>query len=256
MKLKEIINKLEELYPLENKLFDFDNIGLQLGDANSDIKKVLLTLDMTPEVVNEALSEGVDLIIAHHPFIFKGIKSVRTDDYFGDTITKLIKNNISLYIMHTNYDNSKLGMGFHLLEFLGVKHISFVDNTAIAYGDLNGQMTHEQFIGFLKEKYQLVSLGFSGNENDNIRKIGIVGGSGFDELSMQEASNLGLDAYISGDISYKDALFAKTLELNIYDVGHYVENIGFKGLFEILKNEISGIDFIFSELNNPHFTIK
>ncbi len=256
MKLRNIIGMLEQLYPLENKLFDFDNIGLQVGDLDKDVKTVLLTLDMTPEVANEAMDVGADLIIAHHPFIFKGLKSINAHDYFGSTITKMIKNNIGLYIMHTNYDNNKLGMGFSLLDHLGVNNITFIDNTAMVYGDFDSKLTHKQFISLLKHKYQLLSLSFSGNENIDIKKVGIIGGSGFNEQSMLEASNLKLDAYISGDMTYKDALFAKTLNLNVYDVGHYVENIGFKKLVDILKNEIKDIDFIFSRLINPHYIVK
>ncbi len=256
MRLRDVISILEELYPLEDKLFDSDNIGLQVGDMNKDTKKVLLTLDMTPEVANEAVNEGVDLVIAHHPFIFHPITSVRTDDYFGSAITKIIKNDIALYVMHTNYDNNVLGMGFHLLNHLGVKNITHVDASAMVYGDLDKETTHEEFIKLLKDKYQLIALGFSGNQNDKIQKVGLIGGSGFDQTSIIEASKLNLDAYISGDITYKDALFAKTQELNVYDVGHYVENIGFMGLMDILNKRIDGVHFTFSKLNNPHIIKK
>ncbi len=256
MKLQDIVSKIEQIYPLTDKLFDSDNIGLQVGNIDAEIRKVLVTLDMTPETLDEALYNDVDLVIAHHPFIFNGLKSVKLDDYFGSVIAKLLQNDIALYVIHTNYDNSENGMGYHLLQHLGVKDISFVESSPLVHGEFANKLTHEQFVSLIKTKYKLDHVRFSGSEIDDIKRIGIIGGSGFDEQSVINASKYKLDAYVSGDMKYKDALLAKTLNLNVYDVGHYVENIGFEYLVNILKKEFKSVEVNFSELNNPHFVIK
>ncbi len=256
MKLNDIVNKIETLFPLEDRMFDFDNVGLQVGDIDRSINKVLLSLDMTPELLNEAMGNNVDLIIVHHPFIFKGLRNVKNGDYFGSVITNLIKNDIALYVIHTNYDSNEIGMNYQLLKHLGVENILFVENSALAYGKLENELTHDEFTKLLKEKYKLNALKFSGKESVMISKIGVLGGSGINETNMQEAHEYGLDAYVSGDMTYKDGLFAKTLSLNVYDVGHYTENIGFKYLKDMLNNELSSVEFIYSELLNPHFDVK
>ncbi len=256
MKLTDIICKLEELFPLKDKMFEEDNIGLQVGNPGMCVKKVLISLDLTPEVASEAISNEVDLIIVHHPFIFNGINAIVSDDYFGDVITNLIKNDIALYVIHTNYDSSKNGMGYHLLKHLGVENVSFSENSILAYGYLENPMSHDNFISFLKEKFKLCSVKFSGNETDVVSKVGIIGGSGMRNEDLLEASNNDLDAYLSGDMLYKNALYSKSIGLNIYDIGHYAESIGFEPLVNILNEQLEEVEFVYSQINNPHFVIK
>ena len=103
MKCKEIIKKIEEKYPV-SFAEEWDNPGLLVGDPEKEVKKVFLALDVTDESLEEAVKTDADMIITHHPLIFSGIKKVTEDNFIGRRIIGLIKNDISYYAMHTNFD--------------------------------------------------------------------------------------------------------------------------------------------------------
>lgn len=126
VKLSEIIKVIEVIAP-KNLAEDWDNVGLQVGSYQQSIHRVLLTLDTTPEVIEEAVNRKVDLIIAHHPFIFKGLKTLSTDYEKGRLITQLIKNDIALYVAHTNLDKAGVGLNDFLAHKLGLESIRPLD---------------------------------------------------------------------------------------------------------------------------------
>jgi len=101
--------------------YDWDNVGFQLGDGNAEVKKILLTLDVTENTINKAIKENADLIISHHPFIFKPIKKITNPIYL-----KLIKNNISVFCAHTNLDVIKKGVNSALAEKLDLQNVEFL----------------------------------------------------------------------------------------------------------------------------------
>ena len=103
MKLKTLVRKIETKYPLD-LAYDWDNVGLLVGDFDNDIQKVLVVLEANEKVIDEAIQNKVDLIVTHHPFIFKKMNKINTSDLKGKLIHKLIKNGIALYSMHTNFD--------------------------------------------------------------------------------------------------------------------------------------------------------
>ena len=119
-KAKEIYKIIEQIAPL-CLAEDWDNSGLQIGSYDQDVKKVLLALDVTNEVVQEAIEKGVQLIVSHHPFIFNGIKSLCVDNGKGELVAQLIKNNISVYSAHTNLDSAKFGLNHYIASQLGIK---------------------------------------------------------------------------------------------------------------------------------------
>ena len=120
MLIKEILSYIEEKVPASLKE-DFDNVGLLVGDSGKECSGVLIALDVTEEVLNEAVSKKCNLIIAHHPLIFKGLKSVTADGGVGELVVKCIQNEISVYAIHTNLDNAPFGVSKILIEKLGVK---------------------------------------------------------------------------------------------------------------------------------------
>ena len=121
MKIKEITNYLESVAPLHYQE-SYDNAGLLVGDANREIDAALITLDCTEEVVEEAIENNCNLIIAHHPIIFSGLKKITGQNYVERTIIKAIKNDIAIYAIHTNLDNIKTGVSAKIAEILGVKN--------------------------------------------------------------------------------------------------------------------------------------
>jgi len=125
MKIKDLTAYLERIAPLELQE-SYDNSGLLIGTRNTEINKVLITLDITDEVVDEAIAEKCELIIAHHPLIFKGIKRLNRNSLTERLLVKLIKADISVYAIHTNLDNVKPGVNEILSENLGLKNKSIL----------------------------------------------------------------------------------------------------------------------------------
>ncbi|MDR1774824.1 MAG: Nif3-like dinuclear metal center hexameric protein [Clostridioides sp.] len=128
MNLKDITNLIEKKYPL-SLAYDWDNVGLMVGEVDSDVKKILLTIDANEDIIDEAIQKNVDLIITHHPFIFSKLKNVNTYDLKGKLIYKLIKNNISLYSMHTNFDIAKDGMNDYFMKVIGIDSSEILEST-------------------------------------------------------------------------------------------------------------------------------
>ena len=129
MNLKSLIKKIENKYPL-NLAYDWDNVGLLVGDFNMDAKKVLVVLEANEKVINEAIENEVDLIITHHPFIFKKINKINTSDLKGKLIHKLIKNDVALYSMHTNFDIAFDGLNDYFMELMGFEDCKILDVTS------------------------------------------------------------------------------------------------------------------------------
>ncbi|MES2621050.1 MAG: Nif3-like dinuclear metal center hexameric protein [Bacteroidota bacterium] len=119
MKIRDITDYLESIAPTDYQE-SYDNSGLIIGDKNSPVKKALITLDATEEVLNEAISEKCQLIITHHPIIFGGLKRLNGKNYVERIVMKAIKNNIAVYSIHTNYDNVVNGVNAKICERLGL----------------------------------------------------------------------------------------------------------------------------------------
>jgi dinuclear metal center YbgI/SA1388 family protein len=126
--LKKIINILEEQYP-KNLAYDWDNVGLLVGNINADIKNILICLEANESIVDEAIENEVDLIITHHPFIFKKLSSINENDIKGKCIYKLIKNNINIYCMHTNFDIAFGGLNDAFAHMLNLKNVNILEHT-------------------------------------------------------------------------------------------------------------------------------
>ena len=130
MKLNEIIKIIEATYP--TKLAEsWDNVGLMVGDTDKEIKKVLVSIEANEAIINEAIKEQVDLIVTHHPFLFKGIKQVTTQNVKGRLIHKLIQNEIAIYSMHTNFDIAAEGLNDYFMELMGFQTKDLLDVTLV-----------------------------------------------------------------------------------------------------------------------------
>jgi dinuclear metal center YbgI/SA1388 family protein len=127
IKCKDIENYMNEFAPI-NLAEDWDNVGLLIGSSNSEVKRALVCLDVTSEVADEAIEQNIDIIISHHPFIFKGLKRINPDDSKGKVIYKLIKNNIHVYSSHTNLDVTGGGVNDLLAKTLGLENIGNLTN--------------------------------------------------------------------------------------------------------------------------------
>ena len=134
MKLNDLIKKIENKYPL-NLAYDWDNVGLLVGDFDMNVEKVLVVLEANEKVIDEAIENNIDLIITHHPFIFKKMNKINTMDLKGKLIHKLIKNDIALYSMHTNFDIAYDGLNDYFMKLMGFENskVLEVTNTETLY---------------------------------------------------------------------------------------------------------------------------
>lgn len=185
----------------------------------------MLILDMDFETMEYAVKNNIDLIITHHPLLFSTLKSIDFNTYEGKMIQTLIKNNISLYSMHTNFDSAELGVNQKLAEKLNIKdygvlHVLNSDNSG--YGGI-GYIEPKNIVEYAKEIKKLLNTEYvklyCNNRDRIISKVSFCGGSGSDFII--DAINKGADVYITGDIKYHQAQMALQNNLCIIDAGHY-----------------------------------
>lgn len=226
VKCSEIINIMEQYAP-SFLAESWDNVGLMVGDTNQNITKILVALDINDEVIDEAIQNNCQMIITHHPFIFKGIKNVTTDTHIGKQIINIIKHNICVYSAHTNLDIAQNGTNDTLLNILNLKKVDNLfenENTKQGLGrvaQLQQPTTFKNLIQTVKSALGLSHLVVCGNMDTNIKKIAVCTGSGGEIDFMNQAIKKGCNAYITGDLKYHNAQMAKELGLCVIDASHY-----------------------------------
>lgn len=243
LKVKDIIGNLEKKYPKANAE-SWDNVGLIVGKLNQEVRKVQLSLDTTDKVIENAIKNSADLIITHHPMIFKPVKTITTMDNLGRKIIKLIENNKSLYAMHTNLDSSKDGLNDYILNLLEVENSKVIDvnefDNEVGIGrlyTLSKEMNIDEYATFVKNSLKIKNIRIiSENREKIIKKVALINGSGMSY--WRKVKSLGADLFITGDIGYHDALDAKEAGTNVFDIGHFESENCF---VELLRKDIEGM---------------
>ena len=211
MKVYQITEILEKIAPLEIAE-EWDNVGLIIGDKNKEVKKLLVALDINTEILKQAVDLGVDMIVVHHPLIFKPINRIN-----DSILLSLIQNNIAVYASHTNLDNSELGVNSVLADVLSLKNVS--REGMLAIGEINETSAFD-FIAFVKKQLKVEAVRVSNYElNKKIKKVAVLGGSGGD--FVQQVANLKCDAFVTGEASYHDAQLAYENDLLLISAGHF-----------------------------------
>lgn len=249
MKVNEIIDLLNEKLMLSNQE-SWDNSGLQIGDYNNEVEGIVLSLDLSEEVVDYAIKEKVNLIITHHPLLFSSIKCINLTTLQGRLISTLIKNNISVVSFHTSLDAALNGMTKELAKKLGVTeysvlHQNYIDesNNIFGFGGMGfvEKSTIKKYANFVKENLNCDTIKvFSDDLNKDVYKVAFCGGSGADFI--EDAIKKLADVYVTSDIKYHDAQYALNNNLSIIDAGHfYTENVILDKLYEILLPKIKNL---------------
>jgi len=249
----EITKYLESLYP-RALAYDWDNVGLQVGSLNKPVKKILITLDVTKDVIKEAIQGKFDLLISHHPLIFQPVNNIQFETPRGWIIKELINHDIALFSMHTNFDLADGGMNDVLAKRLGLKNSQLLDEEAGIgrYGDIE-PMTLTDFIADVKKKLELDHVRLIGTNDKIITTVGISGGSG--QQHMYQAKKRGCDIYLTGDITYHNALDALQMGFTLLDIGHNAEKIFKTTVLDILRSEFPETDICLSQIDtNPYQT--
>ncbi len=256
MKLIEIINVLENWAPKEHAE-DFDNVGLIIGDFESDIRKAIITLDTTSEVIDEAIRNDCNLIITFHPLIFEPLKAINTLGRVQKLILKAINNNINIYAIHTNLDNNPKGVNYQICNKLKIKNLNFlIPNELIEgigmgmYGNLDKSYDEKSFIEYIKSNMKLSSIRHSKFLNKSVKSVAVLGGSG--SFGIEKAIEKKTDCFITSDLKYHD-FFKANNQILLVDIGHYESEKFTKELiFDYLKKKIPKFACIITKTNtNP-----
>ncbi|MDD3113153.1 MAG: Nif3-like dinuclear metal center hexameric protein [Candidatus Izemoplasmatales bacterium] len=249
----DVTKFLDELYP-RSLAYDWDNVGLQIGTLNKPLQRILVTLDVTKEVVKEAIDTRVDLLISHHPLIFHPISNIAFDTPRGWIIRRLIKHDIALFSMHTNFDRATGGMNDALAEKLGMRNTSLLDpdDDIGRIGEID-PIPFPELLVKIKNTLELDHVRTIGYTEKVIKKIGISGGSG--ERHLYHAKRQGCDIYLTGDITYHTALDAQEMGFIVVDIGHYAEKVFKEVVLKILKREFPEIEVLESQVNTSPYRI-
>ena len=244
-KVKDVVRVIEEFAPVSLQE-GWDNSGLCIGSPESPVSSVLFGLDCTPELVDEAVACGADMIVTHHPLIFSGLKKISPEDYVGEAVIKAIKAGISIYAAHTSADKVLAGVSGAMAARLGLVNVSILeedgDGTGLGVvGDFPEPLPVEDVIRLVKERFRLKTMRTSRPLEGKISRVAMCGGSGGSLIKAAEAS--GAQLYLSGDISYHN--FFTREGFMIMDIGHY-------------ESEIEIVDILFSLIkkNFPTFAVR
>ncbi|MDY4053194.1 MAG: Nif3-like dinuclear metal center hexameric protein [Bacilli bacterium] len=258
-KVKDITNYLLTKYPTSlASSFDLGKVGLQFGSLNQEVKVVMLALDGSTKVIDEAIMNDVDLLITHHPFMFNSMLSMDYDNPLQEKIKQVIKNDLNVFSMHTNFDVAEGGMNEILAKRLGLKNIRFVGDTLnnesfIRTGEVD-EISLSDFLEVVKEKLKVDGLRYTGSLNKKIHKVGILAGSGGFELYL--ASRLHCDAFITGEVKHNQALDAVDLNLSLIEVSHAVERLYKEKVKAELEKEFPNVTFILANNDTDPLKIK
>ncbi len=236
IRLSKIIEELEYIAPKELKE-PWDNVGLMVGDETQKIERVFICLDLTTKNIEHAIDFGADLIVTHHPLIFKPLYSVTENDPISGIVRSAIKNDISVYSMHTNFDKADGGMNDLLAHKLGLEHVrKFSEDECVdalgnsfsgigRVGTLDFPMEMEDFVQHVKSALGCRAIKYIGDLSETIQTVALCSGSGGGE-GIYSAYHSGADVYVTADLKHEDAKTAQELGLNMIDAGHFeTENI-------------------------------
>ncbi len=253
IKCSDVMKYIEQLAPAE-LAEDWDNTGLLLGSSAQSVSRIMVCLDVTNEALSAAVSKKVDLIVTHHPVIFKGIKRICEDSTKGNQLYTAICNGISVISAHTNLDYAENGVNAKLAEAIGLKDTVMLGKGPGRIGVLNERMSFDDFIREVKKKLEVPFVRAVGSAGSGIYRVGVFSGSFDDDLEALEES--GADAVVTGDLKYHTALDAREAGLCLIDAGHFgTERVILPYLTKVLAERFSETEVLhYRQEKDPFIT--
>lgn len=259
--VNEIRARIEAQFPLSYAM-SWDNPGLQVGSGKREVTRVMLALDATDEVIDEAVRVGAELLLTHHPMIFKSVAKVNDESAVGRRILKLVQHDISYYAMHTNFDVGPGGMADLVAERMGVvvqgpMEITAQDGeTPIGLGFVgllaDGPLGAEALALRIKQQFSIPSVVYYDGGRE-IRKIAVCPGSGRGLYEL--ARKAGADAYVTGDMGHHDGIDAVEDGVTLIDAGHFgLEHIYVEAMHAFLGREFPELQ-VFENLTDLRKTV-
>jgi dinuclear metal center YbgI/SA1388 family protein len=225
VKIRQVLDALEQFAPLPLQE-SWDNAGLQLGLTEADVSGALLCLDVNEQIVDEALRKGCNLIVSHHPLLFRGLKQISGADYVQRCVIKALKNDIVIVSMHTNMDNAQNGVNWKIAERLGLQQCQFFAQKQVGdieagsgvVGVLPQPMAADDFVLMVKKQFDVECAQCNELLRRPIQKVALCGGAG--DFLLPDAVSLGADAFITGEMHYHQ-YFGYEQRIQICVIGHY-----------------------------------
>lgn len=236
MKLGEITEWIEKTAPLKLQE-SYDNSGLIIGSGDHEVSRVVVCLDADVAALGFARENGAELIISHHPCVFRGVKVFNPDTMEGAVLFAAIANHTAVYSVHTNFDSVQGGMGDLLCEEIGLRSVSVL-KPAFVYkehglgrvGSYKTPVPFNAFMEILKNKLGVGTIREVGERPEKVGKVAVLNGS-FDRSVIQDLVNFGPDVLLTGDLKYHDALELRYRGIYALDAGHYKTEIIFVRAF-------------------------
>ena len=255
MKIRKVIDALERFAPLPLQE-SYDNAGLQVGLTETEISGALLCLDVTEAVVDEAISRGCNLIVAHHPLIFRKLAHISDGSYVERAVIKAIKNDVVIVAMHTNLDNALDGVNFKMAEKMGLADLQPRQEPEVdgkwsgVVGTLPAPMSAEDFVRMLKERFGVASVRANELLRHPVSRVALCGGAG--SFMLGDALRAGADAFVTGEMGYHE-FFGHEQQLQICVIGHYESEQFTTEIFrDIISRECPGVKTCIAEtITNP-----
>lgn len=222
MKLREVIAALEHLAPLRLQ-DEWDNSGLQVGFPESEIDQVLVCLDVTEAIVDEAIAAKCNLIVSHHPLIFKALRQVSDATYQQRCVVKALAAGISIYSAHTSLDNAPGGVNHRIAALLGLEKLRWLsprdgeDAGSGLVGELPASEPDAAFLARVQRTFGVECLQHSALDGRQVRRVALCGGAG--AFLLHDAVCAGADCFISGEFHYHD--YFENQGVLLAELGHY-----------------------------------
>ncbi|OAV42875.1 Nif3-like dinuclear metal center hexameric protein [Lewinella sp. 4G2] len=255
--IKTITDYLESIAPL-NLQESYDNAGLIVGNPTTKVTGILTTLDCTETIIEEAVEKGCNLVVAHHPIVFRGLKKFNGANYVERTIIKAIQEGVAIYAIHTNLDNVRnRGVNAKIAEVLGLTNLEILspkneEGTVGSgmVGELPDPLSEEVFLRHLKAQMKTGTIKHTELAGQPVAKVAICGGAG--GFLLDRAKAVGADVFVTSDYKYHE-FFDADGEIIICDIGHYEsEQFTTQLLAELLTEKFPTFAVLCTERNtNP-----
>lgn len=244
MTVKDIYDYLDSIAPFDTAE-EWDNCGLNVGSFDQDVKKIYIALDVTNNVIEDAVSFGADLVITHHPLMFTPVSEIHSDSL----VYKAVASGMSFIASHTCLDKATGGVNDCLAEKVGVNNLkTSQDNDFLKYGEIE-PCTAEDFANKIKTALG-GAVSFTDSEK-TVKTVAMCSGAGGD--MVKDAKSVGADAFLTGEAKHHEYLLSKELGVSLFVAGHYeTENIVCKYLYKSLSEKFGNeIQIKVSDLKNP-----
>jgi dinuclear metal center YbgI/SA1388 family protein len=257
MTIKDITGLLEQVAPVHLQE-SYDNAGLIVGHPDTEVTGILFSLDAIEDIVDEAVSKGCNLVVSHHPIVFRGLKRFNGANYVERTVIKAIQQGVALYAIHTNLDNVLYrGVNERIGQRLGLTDIRILQPkpgmTGIGagiVGNLPQPMQEDTFLAHVKKQMLAGCVRHTAQRGVPVSTVAVCGGSG--SFLLSEALKAGADAFVTADFKYHEFFDAEG-RLMICDIGHFEsEQFTIELLFEIIYEKYPNFALHLTKLNtNP-----